>query len=146
MLDIMGFSGYPDPMDPGDNSLTSFQKTFNRLNTTISKMQPIVNRYGKYANGPFAGQWKKQAFVVEYATTFVSPRNDTDAANHARMFFNIIKPIDWFVGALWWEPTYCFNNWEHDSASLYHGTYSTGKSTALPVPELKVWGSFASGN
>lgn len=71
MLTIMGFSAYPVPMTPVDiNSESSLADTLTNLTETLTQMQGYAESYGKYTDGPWAGQYKLQGLGVEYATSF----------------------------------------------------------------------------
>ena len=144
-LDIMGWSGYPDPAAPTDpNSDSALSATFNRLNTSLGLLAPLIPTYGRYTDGPFKGQWRKQALIVEYASSFPAPAQTAQQQRHTQMFFNIVKAYDWFLGAMWWEPTYCFTNWLGGTGGLYRGTWTGSQTVATPTSTLQTWGAAAS--
>lgn len=144
MLDIMGFSSYPDPMRPADpSSISSMQDTLGRLRKTLGLMDHIAQRYGKHTSGPFTGQYKKQALAVEYATHFKHPEETAHQQQHTQMYFEVMKSYPWVLGALWYEPTYCFCNWEGGQGSLYHGWANGAERHEAPTAALATWGSFA---
>ncbi len=145
MLDIMGFSSYAEPMTPANpTSTTSMQATFTRLRTTLGLMDAVAQRYGKYTSGPFTGQYKKQGLGVEYASAFTYPSQIAAQQQHTRMYFQTLKAYPWFLGSMWWEPTYRYNNWEGGNATLYHNWSTAGQTNEAPTATLKAWGSFAS--
>ncbi|KAI9718432.1 MAG: hypothetical protein M1812_004153 [Candelaria pacifica] len=145
MLDIMGFSAYPDPMTPTDmKDDTSLYATFGRLNKTLELMNVVVERYGRYENGPFKGQYKKQALGVEYATNFGKTDDGVIArSRHTQMMWDIVKPQEFFLGMLWYEPWYCIGNWEGGDAALCDKSFENGGSQIWPVDTMKVWGARA---
>lgn len=129
LLDIMGFSSYPDPATPADPSSTSsMNATFSALRKTLSLMDSVVARYGVYTSGPFAGQYRKQGLAVEYASEFSYPDQINDQLVHTKMYFDTLQTRPWFLGALWWEPTWTYNNFLSGSASLYW-KWKTGMPT-----------------
>ena len=144
MLDIMGFSSYADPMAPVDpNSLASLQATFDRLNVTLNLMNQVAQRYGAYHAGPFAGQSVKQGLGVEYASTFVYPAQTAAQQTHTQIYLQTLRTYPWFLGALWWEPTYTYNNWEGGNATLFHRWTAGSQTNLAPTATLQTWGSFA---
>lgn len=146
MLTIMGFSSYPIPIRPVDvTSTSSLDATFTKLRGSLSLMNDIALRYGKYTSGPFAGQYMKQGLAVEYASQFSYPSEMQAQQQHTAMYFQTLQAYPWLLGAMWWAPTWVFNNWMAGKASLYHRWYSAdGVGTnAAPTPTLAYWGSFA---
>ncbi len=147
MLDIMGFSAYPEPMTPTDiHSDTSLLATFGRLNTTLDLMTKVVERYGRWEDGPFKGQYKKQALGVEYATNFGIGQTEDQIrqkSRHTQMMWDILTPREFFLGMLWWEPWYCVNNWEGGDAALCKRSYENGGSQVTPVDTMRIWGQRA---
>ena len=144
MLTIMGFPAYPDPMTPEDvNSLDSKNKTLDRLRKTLGQMQGYAEAYGKYTDGPFKGQWKLQGFGSEYATTF-SYEQTSQAQELTEMMWDTVKGYSSFLGMLWWEPWYCYNNWEGGNGTLCHRLPKDGGETGeAPTQLLKTWGAAA---
>ncbi|KAI9698738.1 MAG: hypothetical protein M1836_003848 [Candelina mexicana] len=146
-LDIMGFSAYPDPMTPTDiHSDASLLATFARLNTTIGLMTKVAERYGRWEDGPFKGQYKKQALGVEYAMNFGSGETDDQIkqkSRHTQMMWDILKPHEFFLGMLYWEPWYCIGYWEGGDAALCSKTFVNGGSQVTPVDTMRVWGARA---
>ncbi|MBA3706503.1 MAG: glycosyl hydrolase 53 family protein, partial [Bacteroidetes bacterium] len=143
MVDIMGFSYYP-PL-PTTSTQADFDKSNLQLTDDMNYMDPLIKNYGIYTSGPFIGQYKKQALVVEYAA-------GTDASigcDEARQklfvadFFKKLSSYGSTMGALWWEPTYGNNNWYHDEGSLYRHTVwnSTTNTWAKlrPLDLIKTW-------
>lgn len=106
LLDIMGFSGYPDPLKPKDLSDEALTATFHRLKDSIGAMRPFVERYGRHESGPYSGQYRKQALIVEWASNFKYPQDSARQQDHMKMFFDLVKREEWFLGALYWEPHY----------------------------------------
>ena len=120
MLDVMAFSSYPNPVTPTNpSSYSSMQATFSRLRTTLGLMNEVALRYGKFSSGPYAGQYIKQGLAIEYASVFSYPSQVAYQQQHTQIFFHTIQAYPWFLGALWFEPTYVYNNWESGDASLY---------------------------
>lgn len=147
MLDIMGFSSYPTPTRPEDVSSTaSLNSTFDAVRHTLSPMDTVVSRYGKHTSGPFAGQYRKQGLAVEYASDFLYPQELQAQQQHTRIYFQLLQTRPWFLGALWWEPTWTYTNFQGGSASLYHKWSSGANGTntnQAPTSTLAYWGSFA---
>lgn len=146
-LDIMGFSSYPSPTRPNNVSSTrALNETFHAVRQTLSLMDEVVSRYGRYTEGPFLGQYRKQGLAVEYASEFSYPDELQYQQQHTKMYFDVLQSRPYFLGALWWEPTYAFNNWNGGSASLYHkwtsGAFNNDTNEA-PTSTLAYWGSFA---
>lgn len=75
-------------------------------------MDKVAQSYGKFDSGMYAGQNVKQGLAVEFATTFHYPDQTADQLLDTQLYFGILKSYSWFLGALWWEPTYGFNNYE----------------------------------
>ena len=145
MLDIMGWSAYPNPLHPESvTSNSSLNATLDDLRQTLSLMDSVVSRYGRYSLGPFFGQYRKQGLAVEFASQFGFPEEMEAQKYHTDMFFETLQSRPWMLGALWWEPTKAYNNWGQDSASLYHTWSSDSYGTnEAPTPSLAYWGSFA---
>ena len=143
MLDIMGFSSYPEPMAPASFSFDSLQATFGRLRKTLDLMDEVAKLYGKHTSGPWAGQYKKQALAVEYASEFAHPEQAAAQQQHTHMCLQILKSYPWMLGALWYEPTYCCSNWAGGKGSLYHKWSSADLTHQAPTPTMTTWGSYA---
>ena len=144
VLDIMGFSSYPLPGTPTEPSSPSSQEaTFDRLHKTLSLMDQVAQRYGKFGSGPYAGQFVKQGLAVEYASKFAFPDQIPYQQQHTALYFKSLQAYPWVLGALWWEPTYCVSNFEGGRASLYHVLYVGNQSNAAPTATMVTWGSFA---
>lgn len=145
MLDIMGWSAYANPLHPESvASNTSLNATLDDLRQTLSLMDSVVSRYGRYSSGPFVGQYRKQGLAVEFGSQFHFPDKMEAQQHHTDMFFGTLQTRPWMLGALWWEPTKAYNNWGRDSASLYHMWSSDRYGTnEAPTPTLAYWGSFS---
>ena len=141
MLTILGFSAYPDPMTPTDiNSEISESATLGRLNATLTQLQGYAEAYGKCTDGPFAGQYKLQGLGVEYATgyTYDQIPQEQDLTN---MMWKAIKGFsDTFLGMLWYEPWYCYSDWEGGEGTL---CYHIGDNGEAPTNTMKIWGAAA---
>jgi len=78
VLDILGFSSYPEPMVAENLELSAEEylsdPTFDRLKSSLGVCSEIVGRYGRSEEGRFRGQWRKQVLAVEYATAFPAPQ------------------------------------------------------------------------
>ncbi|KAL8949072.1 MAG: hypothetical protein Q9222_004797 [Ikaeria aurantiellina] len=146
VLTIAGFSAYPDPMTPEDvTNPTSLNATLDRLLKTLTQLEGYSHAYGKYDSGPFAGQYKLQAFGVEYATSFKYPDEIAQQQTHTEMMWDAVRKFsETMIGILWWEPWYCNNNWEGGEATLCHmvpgGKGETGEA---PTDTLISWGAAA---
>ena len=142
LLDIMGFSCYPDR--PSDmSSATARQASFDKLRNTLKLMDQVTTRYGKHNSGPYMGQYIKQGLAVEYASEFICPEEIPSQQQHTELFFQITKGYPWWLGALWFEPTYCYARWFGGHGSLYHKWSGNGKTCQAPTGNLATWGSFA---
>ncbi|MGI4789769.1 MAG: glycosyl hydrolase 53 family protein [Janthinobacterium lividum] len=147
MVDVMGFSFYPDP--PHGGTKAAFDASLRQMNDDLAYYNTVLPGYGRYAAGPFRGQAKKQSLVIEFgvptdaAAGFTGPRQ----GQFVTAFFDSLAAYPWTLGALWWEPGYARNNWAHGEGSLYrttkldpkHGDYAVLK----PVATIKTWGAFA---
>lgn len=136
LIDIIGFSVYPPELK--DDSPASIDDSLKQFREDLAYFNERIPKYGRYENGPFQGQFKKQALVVEFGHkdgAIVPP------------FFATMAPYDWMMGALWWEPTYGSNNWFGSQGSLYRRTVWDEKlkiwAALKPVPWLQTWGSYA---
>ncbi|KAI4185237.1 MAG: hypothetical protein L6R41_004241 [Letrouitia leprolyta] len=145
VLTIAGFSAYGDPIRPDDiNNAASLQSSLDRLNKTLTQIQGYSETYGRYADGPFKGQYKLQAFGVEYASRFKYPSEIPQQQQHTGMMFDLVKSFPSFLGMLWWEPWYCNNNWEGGEATLCHLSFGGGDVIGeSPTDTLKTWGAAA---
>ncbi len=136
LVDIIGFSVYPPELK--DDSPASIDASLQQFREDLAYFNERLPKYGTYQSGPFQGQPKKQALVIEFG-----------AKNGAIVppFFAAMAPYSWMMGALWWEPTYGSNNWFGSQGSLYRRTVWDEKleiwATFKPVPWLKTWGSYA---
>ena len=144
MLEIMGFSSYPDPMIPKDpTSPASMQDSLARNRKTLALMDEVAQRYGRHSSGPCKGQYRKQALAVEYASRFEHPQHAQHQQEHTCMYFQLLKSYPWMLGALWYEPTYCYSNWAGGKGSLYYKWRSDEKTHQAPTANMQTWGSFS---
>ena len=146
MLDIMAFSSYPNPITPAFPFTTSsMQATFAQLRTTLGLMNQVALRYGKFTSGPYTDQYIKQGLAIEYASAFSYPDEVEYQQQHTQLYFDTLKAYPWFLGALWFEPTYTYNNWEGGMGSLYHkwNSSNTEQTPEAPYAMLTTWASFA---
>ena len=139
LIDIMGFSVYPDDVQgPAPADPAARQTLFKTLVGDLQHFDATMRAAGRYAAGPWRGQFRKQALVVEFAT---------DDPALVDTLFETLSPYPWVAGALWWEPTYGHNNWYHGQGSLFRTTAfdrTTHTWARLkPVPWLAKWGGFA---
>ncbi|KAL8693143.1 MAG: hypothetical protein Q9218_001963 [Villophora microphyllina] len=151
ILTIAGFSAYPDPMRPDDiNSDASIELTFNRLNQTLTQLLGYAEEYGKYTDGPFAGQYKLQGLGVEYATQYhfemdPSKNEIPQQQKNTELMWSLVKEhfSATFIGMMWWEPWYCHNHWAGGDGTLCHLTVDGDKIGEVPTNTLKTWGAAA---
>lgn len=136
VLDIMGFSGYPNPSTPVTMDKVGYNATFAPIYTNLAAAKPVVERFGKHASGPFKGQYVKQVLLAETGMSFVSPNQMPFAAAAWDMFFKIFDSLDWVLGALYWEPFYGRNYWEGGRASLYRED-PNGPYRVTPIDTFK---------
>ena len=137
LVDIMGFSFYPDP--PPSGTPTAFAASLKQMTDDLAYFSTILPRYGR----------AKQCLVIEFGVPtdksvgFDVPRQQ----QFVKAFFQALAPYPWTLGALWWEPAYARNNWSHDEGSLYRVTaWDTRRQdypAFKPVATIRTWGSFA---
>ena len=140
MLTIMGFSAYPDPMTPADiNSESSMASTLGRLTKTLTQLQGYAEAYGKNTDGPFAGEYKLQALGVEYATAYTYDQIPQEQSL-TELMWKTVKPFSAFMGMLWYEPWYCYSDWEGGKGTLCHTLKGNGEA---PTNTMKTWGQAA---
>ncbi len=136
LVDIIGFSVYPPELK--DDSPAAVDESLWQFRSDLAYFDAHLAPFGRYESGPWRGQWKKQALVVEFG--------HNDGAIVAP-FFAAMAPYDWMMGALWWEPTYGSNNWYGSQGSLYRRTRWDDQlklwATLAPTPWLQEWGSHA---
>ncbi|BDI28257.1 hypothetical protein CCAX7_003080 [Capsulimonas corticalis] len=153
ILDILGFSYYPTT--PTDGAQANYDAQLNGSNggmdftDDMAYFNTIIPNYGRYASGPFQGQYKKQALVVEYATAGGGSAAFSLSRQNAftTYFFNKCAQYEWMDGAMWWEPTYANSNFLGGFGSLFRvGAFNATLNeypTFSPISTLKTWGSFA---
>ena len=140
MLTVMGFSAYPDPMTPTDiNSESSMASTLGRLTKTLTQLQGYAEAYGKNTDGPFAGEYKLQALGVEYATAYTYDQIPQEQSL-TELMWKTVKPFSAFMGMLWYEPWYCYSDWEGGKGTLCHTLKGNGEA---PTNTMKTWGQAA---
>ena len=143
ILTIMGFSAYPDPITPVDiNSPSSQAATLQRLNATLIQLQGYAEAYGKQTDGPFAGQSKLQSLGVEYGTTFTYDQIPQQQA-HTQMMLGLVKRFSSFLGLLWYEPWYCYGDFQGGNMALCHRLQSMNETGEAPTDTLTTWGKAA---
>ena len=144
MMTIAGFSAYPDPMTPTDiDSETAMEAMLERPVKTLEQLQSYAQAYGKYEQGPFKGQYKLQGLGVEWATRYAGNQIPQEVAM-TEMMWKKVKAFDAFLGVMWWEPWYCYNDWEGGDAAMCRkfatGAEGTGEA---PTELLRTWGAAA---
>ena len=143
MITVMGFSAYPDPMTPTDiNSLSSEHDTFNRTLTTLTELMSYAEAYGKYVDGPFAGEYKLQSLGVEYGTAY-SYDQVSQEQSETSLMWSLVKQFPNVLGMLWYEPWYCHADWEGGKAALCHNIDTKNISGQAPTVTLNTWGAAA---
>lgn len=143
LLTIAGFSAYPDPMTPTDiNSEDSQKATLDRLQKTLTELQGYAEAYGKHEDGPFTGQYRLQGLGVEYATSFAADQVAQEQAL-TELMWQTVKGFPAFLGMMWWEPFYVYNDWEGGLATLVRKTGSGDVSGEVPTDMVKTWGEAA---
>lgn len=150
VVDIMGGSFYPH--HPESETQAAYDKAMTPLTRQLDAIRARLESYGKYTSGPYAGQWKKRFLVVEFGTDtdeYFSPASAKRQSRFLTHFWNSLAKYPWTVGAMWWEPTYCNNNWFADKGSLYRRdpdfvpksvTDTVGE--CRPLSGLATWGKF----
>ena len=143
-LTIMGFSAYPDPIAPVNvNSVQSQAATLSGLNDTLSQLQGYAETKGKWIDGPFKGQYQLQALGVEYATRFTQEQVPQQVA-HTKMMWDLVKGYSVLLGIMWYEPWYCYGDWEGGNATMsLRLDGKKGVSAEKPRDTLKTWGKAA---
>ena len=140
MLTIMGFSSYPDPMTPVDiNSEFSMADTLTRMNQTLTQLQVYAEAYGKNTDGPWSGQYKLQGLGVEYATSFTDEQIPREQAL-TELMWKTAKSFSAFIGVLWYEPWYCYSDWEGGKGTLCRTLDGNGEA---PTNTMRTWGQAA---
>ena len=152
VVDIMGGSFYPH--HPTAETKEAYDKALSPLTQQLDNIQNRLESYGKYTSGPYAGQWKKRFLVVEFGTDTDEYFTTASAERQSRFltyFWNSLARYPWTIGAMWWEPTYCNNNWFADKGSLYrHVPDFSQKSLSdtvgdcRPLTGIVTWGKFGS--
>ena len=100
----------------------------------------MIARCGQVATGPYLGQWQVQMLAVDYATSLRAPGDTAAQVAYTQMFSPWWPPNEWYLGALWWEPTYAHNTWVGDQGSLYRPVIGSG-SLVAPQSTLATSGS-----
>ena len=135
LFNIIGFSAYPSPM----NKNPSFQNLVEKL----AKLQSYSKPYGKYTEGPLAGQYKVPLLGVEYASRYTYEQNAQEVEFTQNMF-KALKQFPTFLGLLWYEAWYCYSNWEGGDAAMCRRTTDNADiSGAAPLKTVKTWGAEA---
>ena len=144
MMNIAGFSAYPDPMTPTDvNSETAMEAMLDRPIKTLTQLQSYAEAYGKFEDGPFKGQWKLQGLGVEWATRYSADQVEQEQTL-TEMMWKKAKTFDAFLGMMWWEPWYCYNDWEGGDATLCKRVKTPqGGTGEVPTAMMKTWGAAA---
>ncbi|KAL6718639.1 hypothetical protein ACLMJK_002873 [Lecanora helva] len=145
MLNIAGFSAYPDPMTPTDiNSTDSQMAILSRPLTSMQKLQSYAERYGRYTSGPFIGQYKLHALGVEWATSYTSDQIPQEQQLTGLMWQQMGK-FESLLGILWYEPWYCRSDWEggHGTLCRVVDPIQGGAIGEVPTENLKTWGAAA---
>ncbi len=57
--------------------------------------------------------------------------------------WTLVKGFSSFFGMLWWEPWYCYNNWEGGNAGLCRRTSNGSTTGEVPTNTLTTWGKAA---
>lgn len=140
MLTILGFSAYPDPMTPADiNSESSMADTLTRLIKTLTQFQGYAEAYGKHTDGPFAGEYKLQGLGVEYATAYTYQQIPQEQSL-TELMWKTVKTFSAFMGMLWYEPWYCYSDWEGGKGTLCH---TLKGNCEAPTNTMNTWGRAA---
>lgn len=144
MMTIMGFSAYPTPMESDAiNALPNTTAAFQNIIDTLTQMQGYTETWGRHEDGPFIGQYKLQALGVEYATRYKADDNNAEVAFTESMFA-AVKNFEVFLGLLWWEATYCYNDWMGGDATMYTRVTDDPKIMGqAPMEVVKTWGKQA---
>ncbi len=147
LVDIMGFSCYP--IMPDDGSPAAIADSLQQVTGDLAYFNTVIPSFGRYTRGPFRGQSKKQVLVVEFSVA-TDEHTGFDVAAQQRFvteFFHRLSAYPWTLGALWWEPTYANNNWNHHEGALYrNGAWDAKRQDTpdmTPVATIKTWGTFA---
>ena len=137
MLNIMGFSSYPEPME--------VQETPSNANilATLTQLQGYSDTWGKYSEGPLAGQYKLPMLGVEYSTRYSYEQN-AQQLDFTEATFSIVKKFPAFMGLFWYEGWYCYSDWMGGDAGLCHRITDDPEITGeAPTDTLKAWGAQA---
>ncbi|MCJ1282480.1 hypothetical protein MMC26_001803 [Xylographa opegraphella] len=140
LLTVMGFSAYPDPMTPTDpTSPASIAATLTRLNTTLAQLQGYARAYA--ADG---AQHVLRSLGVEYATTYTAAQTALQQV-HTEAMWALVKGYESCLGMLWYEPWYCYGDWEGGNAALCQRVGGDGTTGEAPTDTLRTWGRAAVG-
>ncbi|MCJ1430935.1 hypothetical protein MMC27_000285 [Xylographa pallens] len=143
LLTIMGFSAYLDPMTPSDiNNASSIAATLTRLNSTLAQLHGYAQAYGTNDAGPFAGQYKLRSFGVEYASVYTAAQIPQQQV-HTQAMWALVKRYASFLGMMWYEPWYCYSDWEGGNGSLCRRVAGNGTTGEAPTDTLLTWGKAA---
>lgn len=141
LIDIMGFSGYAQPMTPVNMTDAGFEASISYVADNVANGQAVAEDRGRWTSGPFQGQYKKQSLILETGSNFALPAQADDQSSFIKYFWDRLTPFESFLGALWWEPFYAINHWEGGDASLYRvpstGTWSP--TVLVPMDPLKTF-------
>lgn len=119
VLDVMGFSGYPDPMHPADLDGPGLAQSMTNINKNIAASRAVAQKYGRNENG----RYTKIALLLETASAYDYPAGIADQDAFINIFFTTLLAEEHILGALWWEPMYGRTYWMGGRAALYreHG-------------------------
>ena len=135
MLNTMGFSAYPDPLEN--------PASYTNLVTTLTELQGYSDAWGKYTNGSLAGQYRLVSLGVEYATRYDYEQTAQEVDFTASMF-KAVKQFPAFLGLLWYEAWYCYSDWEGGDAVMCHRITTDSEITGeAPTDTVKTWGAQA---
>ena len=148
MLNIAGFSAYPDPLQPNDpDSDDDLHRMLERPRTTLTEIQSYAEAYGRFEDGPFKGQYKLQALGVEWGAHF---DQKTEAAQHVHfteMLWEMTSQFESLLGVLFYEPWYCYANFEGGQIGWSYrqekGAWGKGETGVVPNEVLTAWGKRA---
>lgn len=137
MLTIMGFSSYPDPMTPADvDSESSMADTLTGMTQTLTQLQGYAEPCGKNTDGPWSGHYKLQGLG---ATSFTNEQIPQEQAL-TELMWKTVKSFSAFMGILWYEPWYCYSDWEGGKGILCHALDENGEA---PTNTMRTWGAAA---
>jgi hypothetical protein len=115
VLDVMGWSGYPNPMHVTDLDGPGMVSAMARINANLASSKKVAEKYGRGDDGKYI----KVALILETAEAYSYPAEMAiqDAFTHA--FFARLLTEEYLLGVLYYEPMYGRAYFEGGKAAFY---------------------------